>query len=238
MIEPLHPMKFFSIIRTIMAAPAALLLASCSTMVVDGVSLAKHSEIQRARTVAISQSPELLYITASLEQFSGLGMKSTLTRHRLPGEAVAGGLIQNLPASVKGKLVPFEAPTRLPPTMSQRFLIGNHGNYHSVSPRRDADLIVILVPSGSSQSSGYYNPAAGAYISGGSSEGGHWATLNTIGSSNVLSRLDALVFSGADGSFLGETSVIATLNFKELTEAHPIADMCSKSLAKSIFGVR
>lgn len=231
-------MKIFSIIRILMAASAALLLASCSTMVVDGVSLAKRPEIQRAQSVAISQSPELLYITASLEQFSGLGMKSTLTRHRLPGEAVAGGLIQSLPASVKGKLVPFEAPTRLPPTMNQRFMIGNHFNYGSITPRKDVDLIIVLVPSFSSQSSGYFNPAAGAYIGGGSSHGGHYASIMTIGSSNILSRLDALVFSAADGSLIGDTNVIATLNFKEIPEAYPIVQMCSKSLAKSIFGVR
>lgn len=53
----------------------------------------------------------------------------------------------------------------------------------------------------------------------------------------MLSRLDALVFSGSDGALIGETNVIATLNFKEISEAHAISEMCAKSLAKTLFGV-
>lgn len=220
------------------AVSAAFLFTSCSSIVVDGVSLAKHPEIQRAQSVAISQSPELLYLKTSEEKFRVLWIETKAGLHRLPGEAVAGSLLNKLPPGMKGKLIPFEPPTQNPRTTVQRLLNDHTIDFKSVAPRKDADLIIVLVPSPDYSSSGYYNPASGAYISGGSSSGGHSVSLVSIGSSNVYSRLDALVFSGVDGHKIAKTSVIALLQFKELTEAYPVVDMCSKSLAKSIFGVR
>ncbi len=194
-------------------------------MVVDGVSLAKRPEIQGARSVLISQSPDLLFLKSGRELY------------KLPHGGVAGDLLNRLPSGMKGKLVSFEPPTQHPRTTAQRLLNDHQIYYKSVTPRPGVDLIVVLVPSASYSSSGYYNAAAGAYFSGGSSQGGHTLSIMTVGPSNVYSRLDALVFSAKDGSLVAETSVIATLNFKQLSEAFAISEMCSKSFAKTIFGV-
>lgn len=228
----------FQGLGSFMAAASAMMLSSCSTFFAGGSSLAALPQVQQARSVLISQSPELESIWVHKEHYRVLYLKTTRQKLPMPGPSVDELLIQYLPQGIQGKRGPFENPVKLPPDMAQRLMIGDHSKYQSMTPRRDADLMIVLIPAGAASSSGYYNPAIGTYISGASTPGGHFALIDIIGPPNLSSQVEALVYSCQDGSFVGRTKVSAMLRATDLSEANRLSELCARKLVELIFGTR
>ncbi len=220
----------------------AFYLPACSTYVAGGRSLAKHPQVQAAKKVLIAQSPELASYTERTELYRVVYMKSSVRQCPMPTPSMAQHMIRNLPSGIVGSQTRYEPPTPLPLTRTERFLDSNlFIKYAPIKPVPEADLTIILVPAASTESPGYYNPGIGpygAYIAGTSTEGGHFANIHSFGPPNLLSRVEALLFSCRDGSYLGKTSATVTLLGTDTSQAGRLSELGAGQLVRSIFGRR
>ncbi|MES2595354.1 MAG: hypothetical protein V4662_08465 [Verrucomicrobiota bacterium] len=193
-------------------------LLMCSCQGTYDVGLKSQVEVAGAKRVAVCQSGSLDRASISGSE----GVSAVFLRRSkevtLPENSTARALVSALPAGIEGKVIQGLKKPRIPANqVVAPFRNADYASvYEPIPPMPGVDLVIQVCPrtvsSVATGGGGYYNSAAGVYISvpGGSQvvedprAGGYGGGYNGFPRTvTMASMLDIYVYRGVDGKCLG-----------------------------------
>jgi hypothetical protein len=186
------------LLRAVLSISLGAAAASCE------MSPSKNPLISQAQTILVSTN-----IPAGKAWRSDSTLVSSSARMvPAPGIDLTNAVISALPSNLQVRTLPASVIQ----SQFERLSIIEKLNMRKIEPRSDCDLVLWMESAGQTKSHGYYNAAAGAYISGGSSMSGLMITedrtLGSPGGGVALCSYHATLFDAKSGEPLSNQAII------------------------------
>jgi hypothetical protein len=195
-------------------------LALATLLIVVGasceMSASKNPLISDAKTLLISSN---IPVGKAWKSESKL-LSSDLRQVPVSGVNVTEAVIAALPPNLQARTLPASV---LQEQFKSRSLIEKMGQ-QKIDPLPDCDLVLWLESIGPTTSQGYYNAAAGAYISGATTVQGLWftedRTLGSPGGGTAQCSYQATLFDAKSGEPLSRQGIVISLPQKKEEQIH------------------
>lgn len=176
-----------------------LLLSSCQS--VGRTGLDTEPTVIKAKRIAVAEDPSLSTVRFLNPEGKFELISIKFTKMLLAKNATASAVARAIPQSRKTEVSePIPCAIRRLPDTGKEVL--------ALMEKTDFDLVIQVMSPATSTSMGYFNPAAGAYISGGSSQGGYSGNFVMVNRTHIFSAsLIVRVFRGSDGVLLKQFPV-------------------------------